>query len=143
MKQGGKVETSSCESGVEPSAAVPPSKPGEGNPAQSDLDTAASSKSSRSAADAMASEIYGTACTRVDERMLAALGKSNGAVVSFEKSLDVPNEGVLAALPALLENGLLLYEEERPDLDGYYRRTHILLLLGGVRKKSRNDSKSN
>ena len=64
-------------------------------------------KSSRSVQDAAAAEEMSTACTRVIERVLAALGKLQGAPVRFEWCRDVPYGGVLCALPALLLNGLL------------------------------------
>jgi len=43
----------------------------------------------------------GTACTRPDERALAAFGLLNGAPTHFETCRDVPFGGVLCALPAL------------------------------------------
>ena len=57
--------------------------------------------------DAQAAEGMGTACTRVEERTLAAFGVCDGAPVRFEPCLDVPKRGVLCALPSLLMNGLL------------------------------------
>ena len=87
-------------------------------------------KSSRSTEDAAASDGMGTACSRVDERMLASIGKLAGASVRFESCLDVTYGGVLCALPALLKNGLLDHEKSLGDLRGYYDRCHILLLLG-------------
>ena len=74
----------------------------------------ATSKSSRSVADAEAADGMGTACTRIGERVLASIGKCVGAAVHFETCLDVPNGGVLSALPALLKNGLLSGAEEAP-----------------------------
>lgn len=48
----------------------------------------------------------------------------------FEPCLDVPNGGVLCALPALLANGLLEGAELLlGKLKGYYRTVPILLLL--------------
>jgi len=89
----------------------------------------ATSKSARSVADAEASEGMGTACTRVGERVLASVGKCVGAAVRFETCLDVPNGGVLCALPALLENGLTSGAEEMlGKVDGYYTVFHVLLL---------------
>lgn len=89
-------------------------------------------KSQRTVLDAQAAEGMGTACTRVDERVLASLGKlSCGAATRFEHSLSVPSGGVLCALPALLLNGLL--EGARQCLGavhGYYTQFQILLLLG-------------
>ena len=51
------------------------------------------SKSSRTVVDKAASEGMGVACTRVDERVLASLGKSMGAAARFETCLDVPKGG--------------------------------------------------
>lgn len=90
----------------------------------------ATSKSSRDGVDARAAEGLGTACTRTEERVVAAFGGSEGAAVRFEPCLDVPNAGVLCALPALLANGLLEGAEQLlGKLKGYYRTVPILLLL--------------
>jgi hypothetical protein len=88
------------------------------------------SKSARNEVDAAAAEGMGTACTRVDERVFASFGICDGAPVRFESCLDVPNGGVLCALPALLLNGLLKNAEELlGQIKGYYTTFHILLLL--------------
>ncbi len=88
------------------------------------------SKSSRSVVDATAADGMGTACTRVVERILASVGKCNGATVHFETCLDVPKGGVLCALPTLLANGLLNGAEQMlGKVTGYYTIFHILLLL--------------
>jgi transposase len=90
----------------------------------------ATSKSSRDGVDAQAAEGLGTACTRTEERAVAAFGGGEGAAVRFEPCLDVPNAGVLCALPALLANGLLEGAEQLlGKLKGYYRTVPILLLL--------------
>ena len=52
-------------------------------------------------------EGMGVACTDTLERVSAAMGRINGVESRFEKCLDVPMGGVLCALPAILENGLL------------------------------------
>ena len=67
----------------------------------------ASTMSERTQTDAQAADAMGTACVRVLERCEASLGAGAGAPVFFERCLDVPMGGVLCALPALLENGLL------------------------------------
>lgn len=73
----------------------------------------------------------GTACTRSGERMLASLGALNGAAVRFEHARHVPFGGVLCALGALLENGLLGPARELlGKINGYYTVNHILMLLG-------------
>lgn len=90
----------------------------------------ATSKSSRDKVDAAAAEGLGTACTRIDERVLAAIGECNGASTDFEACLDVPNAGVLCAVPALLANGLVQGADELlGQVKGYYTLFHVLLLL--------------
>jgi hypothetical protein len=72
----------------------------------------------------------GMGCTRVGERVLAALGKLSAAPSRFRAALDVTNGGVLWALPALLTNGLLRHTKACFDLpNGYYSTVHIFLLL--------------
>ena len=95
-----------------------------------DTQEAASTKSSRDLIDAQAASGMGTACTRVEERVLAAFGVCDGAPVRFETCLDVPKGGVLCALPALMMNGLLEGSDNLlGKVDGYYRCFHVLLLL--------------
>jgi len=87
-------------------------------------------KSSRTLIDAAAGEGMGTACTRVVERFGAAIGKlPGGAEQRFEACHDVPNGGVLCALPSLVCNGLVDGIEKLGCLKGYYRQLHILLLV--------------
>jgi transposase len=98
-------------------------------PAKPAESSAASDKSQRSGEDATAE--MGTACTRPVERILAALGMLNGAPTRFEPCRDVSYGGVLCALPALIENGLLRHiEQALPTLTGYYTTIHVLILLG-------------
>lgn len=90
-----------------------------------------SSKSDRSVIDAQAAEGMGTACTRSGERLLTAMGLLQGAEIRFEPCRDVPNGGVLCALPALLSNGLLSGVDKcLAKIGGYYHGLHVLLLLG-------------
>ena len=92
---------------------------------------AALDKSARSVEDAVAAEGMGTACTRVAERVLASLGKLDGAPVRFESCRDVSYGGVLCALPALLANGLLAKASTfLGTVHGYYTMAHVLMLLG-------------
>lgn len=92
---------------------------------------AGSDKSSRSIRDAAAAEGMGTACTRTSERVLAALGQLKGAPARFETCRDVPYGGVLCALPALIQNGLLDgVNRYLNQLKGYYNALHVLILLG-------------
>lgn len=91
----------------------------------------ATSKSARGQVDARAAEGMGTACTRANERMGAALGLINSASTRFERCLDVAMGGVMAGLPALCGNGLLSGLERHLSLPaGYYNALHILTLLG-------------
>jgi transposase len=97
---------------------------------ESKQNSTATTKSSRNVEDAKAGEGMGTACTRTEDRVEAIFGFGDGAVTRFEACLDVPKGGVLCALPALLENGLLHGAERMlGKVGGYYRTLHILLLL--------------
>ena len=88
-------------------------------------------KSERGRLDARAAEGMGTACTRADERMAAALGLIKSAVTRFERCRDVDLGGVLAGLPALCGNGLLSGLGRHLSLpNGFYSALHILILLG-------------
>ena len=72
----------------------------------------------------------GMGCTRVVERVLATMGKFSGAPTVFKPALDVPNGGVLWALPALIATGLLRHTHNYFALPkGFYGTTHIFLLL--------------
>ncbi len=91
---------------------------------------AATSKSARSRSDALAARGMGTACTRADERIAAAMGVVDGATARFEPCLDVAMGGVLTGLPALCANGLLSGLDRHVWLPaGYYKALHILTLL--------------
>jgi hypothetical protein len=71
---------------------------------------------------------YGT--TRSLERMAAALGTLDGAPITFERVEDVPEGGVLCALPALLANGLLSgIDKPFTMAEGFYPIETIFLLL--------------
>lgn len=99
-------------------------------PADTPPHAAPPDKSQRSAIDAAAAEGLGTACTRTGERMLAALGALEEAATRFEPAKAVPFGGVLCAVGALMENGLLdPVREQLGQVKGYYGVTHILLLL--------------
>ncbi|MFQ5932760.1 MAG: putative transposase, partial [Nitrospiraceae bacterium] len=92
------------------------------------LQQQASDKSERSLADASAP--MGVACTRPEERVLAALGMLQGAPTRFEDCRDVCFGGVLSALPALAANGLFEHLEKTfPSLGGYYTTLHVVTLL--------------
>jgi len=71
---------------------------------------------------------YGT--TRSLERVAAAMGQLESAPVRFEAAADIPEGGVLLALPALLATGLLRYTPGFYKLpQGYYGIDSIFLLL--------------
>ena len=72
----------------------------------------------------------GYSTTRSLERMAAALGQLDGAPITFERVQDVPEGGVLCALPALLENGLLSgIGKPFTMAEGFYPIETIFLLL--------------
>lgn len=90
-----------------------------------------STKTERSREDAQAASGIGTACTRADERVAAAMGLANSAVARFEPALDVAMGGLLAGLPALCANGLLSGLGRHLSLPrGFYSALHIILVLG-------------
>lgn len=72
----------------------------------------------------------GMATTNVLERIAASIGELNGVSPEFNNCLDVPNAGVLLALPALLYQGLLNRTEKHFRLSrGYYTLNSLFLLL--------------
>ena len=90
-----------------------------------------STKGERSRVDAEAADGIGTACTRADERMAAALGLAHSAATRFELATDVSLGGLLCGLPALCANGLLSGIDRHLKLPaGFYSCLHILLTLG-------------
>jgi len=108
--------------------AVP--QPSSGPSATIDMDKG-TTKADRSRADAEASSGMGTACTRADERVAAAIGLSESATSRFEHSRDVSLGGLLAGLPALCANGLLSGIGKYLKLpEGFYSCLHILLTMG-------------
>jgi transposase-like protein len=88
----------------------------------------ATSKSERSEADSAAPMGYAT--TRSLERVAAAMGMLEAAPIEFAAAQDVPEGGVLLALPALLALGLLRHSQNLYALpNGFYGITSIFLLL--------------
>lgn len=91
----------------------------------------ATTKSERSRLDALAAEGMGTACTRANERMAAAIGLLKNAATRFVGCRDVAFGGLLAGLPALCANGLLSGLDRHLSLPkGFYSAQHILIALG-------------
>jgi hypothetical protein len=99
--------------------------------AKQDVGSTSCTKAERSRDDAQAASGMGTACTRADERVAAAVGLAQCATTRFEPGQDVQMAGLLAGLPALCANGLLSglgrYLKLAP---GFYSALHILLVLG-------------
>ncbi len=96
-----------------------------------DVEAAATTKSHRTTEDALAAKGMGTACTRADERMAAAVGLLNSTSAHYENCQDVVMGGVLTGLPALCANGLLSGLGKHLSLPkGYYSALHILMTLG-------------
>jgi hypothetical protein len=89
---------------------------------------AATTKSERAEADCAAP--MGRGATATTERILASIGKLDECALRFEAALDVPNGGVLLALPALLVSGLLHQAQKMFRLPaGFYGLQSIFLLL--------------
>jgi hypothetical protein len=70
----------------------------------------------------------GMGTTNVMERIIASLYQGGPAVVSFRLSLDVPNGGVLLALPALLATGLLCHVVEHFRIPNGYYGQHLSII---------------
>jgi hypothetical protein len=84
--------------------------------------------SQRSWADSQAPMGYGT--TRTLERVMAACGLLSSVGLEFVRSDDVPQGGVLCALPALLSEGLLRHTRSFYTLPaGYYPLESLFLAL--------------
>jgi hypothetical protein len=87
-----------------------------------------STLSDRSLADSQAEMGYGT--TRPLERVMASCGLLTSAELEFVAADDVPNGGVLCALPALLAEGLLRHTRTFYMLPaGFYPLESIFLAL--------------
>jgi len=87
-----------------------------------------STKSERTAVDADAP--MGMGATNIMERVSASIHQGKSAIISFRPAMDVPNGGVLLALPALLATGLLSHANNFFRIPpGYYGLDSIFLLL--------------
>lgn len=87
-----------------------------------------SNKSERNAIDYQAA--IGMGATNTMDRVAAMMGQISEVPIQFQSSLDVPNGGVLFALPALLSVGLLHNTKKYFQLSsGYYGLDSIFLLL--------------
>lgn len=72
----------------------------------------------------------GIAATRVEERVLAAIGLQECAPSLFEHNESVLHAGVLLSLPALMSQGLnKAFKVYSPLPSGFYGLQHMLLLL--------------
>lgn len=72
----------------------------------------------------------GYGATRSLERVAAAMGLLEAAPIEFETGQDIPQGGVLLAVPALLSVGLLRHSEKFYQLPkGFYGASSVFLLL--------------
>ena len=72
----------------------------------------------------------GVAAADVEGRLAASVGELDAVAPDFTPALDVPNGGLLCALPALLAVGLLEGVERHLQLPkGYYGLDSMFLLL--------------
>ncbi len=93
-----------------------------------DLGAALSTKSQRSGEDAAAP--MGVGADNVLDRMAASVGELTAVEPVFQAVSDVPNGGVLLALPALLAVGLLHQAHKYFQLPkGYYGLESLFLML--------------
>jgi prepilin-type processing-associated H-X9-DG protein len=93
-----------------------------------DLDTPLSTKSQRSGEDAEAP--MGVGASNVLDRMAASVGDLTAVEPVFQPVSDVPNGGVLLALPALLAIGLLHQAQKYFQLPkGYYGLQSLFVML--------------
>ncbi len=127
VAQDAKIKESTLRKAVARGAVT---KPPKGSTATASANEA-STKSERSRLDAQAAQGMGTACTRADERVAAAMGVAGSATARFEHCHDVVLGALLVSLPALCANGLFSGIGKHLFLPkGFYSCLHILLTLG-------------
>jgi hypothetical protein len=71
----------------------------------------------------------GMGATRVEERLMCAMGLSDSTPVSFESCETLPCGGVMFVLPFLLESGLLSYSNHYRQRKGYYSFNTLFIIL--------------
>ena len=72
----------------------------------------------------------GVGATNIGGRLAASFGMLQSVELQFQKAVDIPNGGVLLALPSLIANGLFTNIENHFKLPrGYYGLESIFLLL--------------
>ena len=77
--------------------------------------------------------LFGIGTTREMDRFAAAVGLLDGAQLRFEAADDIPNGGVLCALPALLAIGLLRHTGTHFTWPkGYYPMEPIFIILASL-----------
>jgi hypothetical protein len=67
--------------------------------------------------------------SRVEERLMCAMGLSDSTPVSFESCETLPCGGVMFMLPFLLESGLLSYSNHYSHRKGYYSFSALFIIL--------------
>ena len=71
--------------------------------------------------------------TRVEERLMCAMGLSNAATIWFESCQTIPFGGVLFLLPFLLECGLMSYRKHYSQRQrGYYSFDSLLIIISFI-----------
>ena len=87
----------------------------------------------RSLGDLQSATGLGMGATRAEERLMCALGFSNGASIVFEKCQSIVKGGVMLLLPFLLECGLLSYcRHFQQRLKGYYNFDNLFIIIAFI-----------
>ena len=70
---------------------------------------------------------------RVEERLMCAMGLSQGARIEFESCQTIPFGGVMFLLPFLLECGLMSYRQHYSQREGgYYNFDNLLVIIAFI-----------